>query len=131
MMQPVALSFGVLIKTRATLTALGERVGRVLGCRLEPFRDATFSYGEAVGASCLGLDITLSHDPEVSEGEERTYVLSGYTTEAVLAQWEIGVPVHRISDYVLGLMRTVDAPDWYIPAFDEDDANGGLIAPDA
>lgn len=76
-MIPAKLAFVVTTTARAGLAALSARVGKALGCTFAPHQDNQFDRGEAWAASVLGLRLTLSHDPDVAEGEERLYVLSG------------------------------------------------------
>ncbi|BAZ16712.1 hypothetical protein NIES4071_85900 [Calothrix sp. NIES-4071] len=120
------VTFQVRLKSRATLSDLGERVGSILGCNFEPSFDHMFDSGEGIEASCLGLQITLSHDPDIPEGEERTYILMGMLRGDIEAQWDIGVPQISINEYILGVMTICDDEGWYIPDMKEYYEEAGL-----
>ena len=96
------ISFQVRRDGSETLTAMGERVGNVLGCTFTSSDDKMFEPGEALEASVLGLHITLSHDPALPEGVARTFVLMGSVRDDIEAEWDLGVPVISISRYMLG-----------------------------
>ena len=67
------------------------------GCTFAASGDPLFEPGEALEASVLGLHITLSADPEVPEGKERTYVLMGGVRDDIEAEWALGAPVTRFN----------------------------------
>jgi hypothetical protein len=108
------VTFQVRLKTRETLRQLGDRVGQAIECRFAPSFDRMFSGGEGMEATCLGLKITLSHDPAVPDGELRTYVLRGALRDDIEAQWDLNTPSVSISNYILGVIRFCDNEGWYI-----------------
>lgn len=120
------ISFQVRRRSTETLTAMGERVGNVLGCTFTPSEDKLFEPGEALEASVLGLSVTLSHDPALPEGEERSYALIGSVRGDIEAEWDIGVPVISISRYMLGMLTIADGEGWYIASEEELRAEAGL-----
>ena len=120
------ISFQVRRRSSETLAAMGERLGNVLGCMFAASTGPLFEPGEALEASVLGLHITLSHDPAIPEGRERTYVLMGGVRDDIEAEWDLEVSVISISGYVLGMLTIADGEGWYIAAEDELLAEAGL-----
>jgi hypothetical protein len=104
--------------------AMGERVGKALGCTFAESEDRMFEPGEALEASVLGLHITLSCAP--GQTGERTYALIGGVRDDVDAEWDIGMPVISISRYLLGVLTILDAEGWYIASDAELRAEAGL-----
>jgi hypothetical protein len=120
------ISFQVRRDSSETLAALGERVGKALGCTFVESTDHLFEPGEALEASVLGLHITLSSDPSVPEGAARSYVLMGGMRDDIEAGWDIGAPVISISRYILGMLTITDGEGWYIAGEAELRAEAGL-----
>ena len=89
-----------------------------------------FDSDEALEASCLGLQITLSHDPEIPEGELRTYVLMGALRGDIEVQWDIDVSTISISEYMLGVMNICDPEEWYIASRAEQLEEAGIEVSD-
>ena len=119
-MIPPKLSFVLSSSSRASLTAVAAGAGKALGCVFAPHQDNQFDRGEAVAAVVLGLQITLSHDPDVAEGEDRLYVLSGWIRDDLDADWDADAPVIDITANIVGVLAFAD-PDggWFS---DRDDA---------
>jgi hypothetical protein len=108
------LIFEVQIESIETLRQVGERVGQALGCQFAPSYDPVFVGNEGLEALSLGLFVTLHHHPEHPEGDVRTYHLKGRVRDDVEAELDPGSPTWDISRAILGVMQTVDSPDWYI-----------------
>ena len=125
-MESPQISFQVRKRSSASLAAMGEHVGRLLGCTFVESTSKMFEPGEALEATALGLSISLSHLPSPSEGEPRTYVLMGGIRDDLEAQWDIEAPTISISGYVLGMLRLVDDDAWYIASEAELLAEAGL-----
>lgn len=106
------ISFQLRRRSGEPLAAMGERVGRALGCTFAESEDKLFEPGEALEASVLGLQITLRQNLEAAEGEARTFVLMGGVRADLEAEWDIGVPVIDISRYVLGVLSIADGEGW-------------------
>jgi hypothetical protein len=102
------LAFVVTTTSRAALAALGQRAGTALGCTFAPHQDHQFDRGEALAASVLGLRLTLSHDPDVAEGDERLYVLEGWLRDDLDAEWDADAPVVDIRGFVHGVLTLAD-----------------------
>jgi hypothetical protein len=108
------------------LAAMGERVGKALGCTFVASQDRMFEPGTALEASVLGLHITLSRDPAVPDGTPQKYVLMGGVRDEIEAEWNTDAPVISISEYMLGLLTLVDGAGWYIATEAELLAEAGL-----
>jgi hypothetical protein len=122
------ISFQVRRDSSDSLAAIGERVGAALGCTFVESTDKLFEPGEALQASVLGLQVTLSADPSIPEGTARSYALIGALRDDLEAEWSIGVPVISISRYVLGVLTVADGEGWYIARDAELRAEAGLPA---
>lgn len=122
------ISFQVRRDSSDGLAAMGERVGAALGCTFVESTDKLFEPGEALQASVLGLQVTLSADPSIPEGTARSYALIGALRDDLEAEWSIGVPVISISRYVLGVLTVADGEGWYIARDAELRAEAGLPA---
>jgi hypothetical protein len=122
------ISFQVRRDSSDSLAAMGERVGAALGCTFVDSTDKLFEPGEALQASVLGLQVTLSADPSIPEGTTRSYALIGALRDDLEAEWSIGVPVISISRYVLGVLTIADGEGWYIARDAELRAEAGLPA---
>jgi hypothetical protein len=120
------ISFQVRLNEQATLLEVGARVSKALESVFQPSGSKLFEDGEALEATCLGLWITLSHDPEISEGEVRNFVLMGMVKGDLEAQWEINRPNISISQYILGVLSTYDHGGWYIADVQELQREAGL-----
>lgn len=109
------ISFALSAIARASLAAVAKRAGDALGCTFAPIRDRMYERGEAMAASVLGLHVTLSHDPDVAEGEERHYALLGWLRDDLDAEWDSDAPVIDISENLLGVLTLADPEaGWFI-----------------
>jgi hypothetical protein len=108
------ISFQVRLDSSDALAAIGERVGKALGCAFTASSDKLFEPGEALEATALGLHITLSHDPSQPAGAPRTFALIAGVRDDIEAAWDLDVPVVSISRYVLGVLTIACDEGWYI-----------------
>jgi len=120
------ISFQVRCHSTLSLRELADRVGAIVGCEFGPSQSPMFEAGEALEATCLGLEISLSHDPQAPEGSSRTYVLMGGLRRDIEARWALDPERIGISGYVLGLMQLGDDHDWYIADAEEKRREAGL-----
>lgn len=108
------LTFQIRIKSRESLRQLGQRIDQVFGCQFVQSYDPMFLSNEGSEALCLGLQVMLSHDPAVSEGDLRTYVLMGRVRDDIEAELSPDSERINISPYILGVLSIADSKDWYI-----------------
>jgi hypothetical protein len=123
---PPLPSFQVRLRSREGFAAITARTGQALNLEFTPWADRMFSPGEAVSASAFGLNVILSHNPAIPEGEQRTYVLSGAVTDELEVNWPLDAPTQSLSAYVLALLHLTDSLDWYIASMAELREEAGL-----
>jgi hypothetical protein len=111
------LNFIVRIQDRASITELGHRITRVLGCQFVQSNAKCFEGREAFEGEVLGIRITLAYWPEAPEGNIRTYTLSGVTPSDEREPW--GDHSIQISEYLVGVLTRRDSRNWYIPSLQE------------
>lgn len=113
------IGFQVRIKEDTTLNELGRRVGRILDCTFAPSHAKFFEGDAALETRSLGLWIALSGDPEILEGQRRTYILMGTLADDLEADWDDDGDLINISPYILELLTKYDNSAWYIPELEE------------
>ena len=111
------LNFIVRIQDRASITEVGCRITRVLGCQFWPSNAKYFEGREALEGEVFGIRITLTYWPQALEGTTRTYTLSGVTPGDEREPW--GDDSIQISEYLVGVLTRRDSRNWYIPSVQE------------
>jgi hypothetical protein len=127
------ISFQVRTRSAASLAEIAARVGAALGCSFEASHDASFEPGDAFEARLLGLQISvskiivLSDDDDAPAGDgSQTYVVMGGLHPDLEEDWQREGPPQSISEYIRGLMTTVDGDGWYVPTRHELLAEAGI-----
>jgi hypothetical protein len=123
MSQP-QINFQVRINDSADVQALGERVGRALGCSFTRSYADEFEGAEALETQLLGLWITLTRRPASAKHPLPNYRLVGTVMIDDLPEW--GDELIVISPYIQGLLERHDGPGWYVPDLAELRSDAGL-----
>jgi hypothetical protein len=104
------VSFAVRTRDTASLADFAKRVGAALRVTFEP--STSSRYRDAMSAEVLGLEVSITYWPPKSEGELRTYQLTGYPAD------DVNEPSDRVVDigqFVLAALAARDKSAWYIP----------------
>ncbi|BFU95594.1 MAG: hypothetical protein NTNFB02_23160 [Nitrospira sp.] len=115
-MQNIFVSFGIRLKSNQSISVIGERAERVLGCRFTCSEHPDYPDSIILKAEAFCLRLWISQGPLQGDPPVQIYQLNGenvieprwnYTQELDLTPW------------VLQEFQKRDSPDWYIPTLDE------------
>jgi hypothetical protein len=118
-MNAIQIAFQVRIQDRMDLGTMQERVEKALGLKMQKTNSRMLSYGEGVEATTIGMLITLSYPHNIPDGEERTYVLMGKSSDELYQYLTSSSDYLDISSNILTILHIHDSKEWYIPELKE------------
>ncbi len=122
-MSNIHIIFAIRFRSNEGLLAIGERVSRVLQCRLiatphPEYPDLMIMEAETLCLRLRLMDWTFYGDPEV-----QVYQLRG--ENIIEPRWEYSDSID-LSEWLLQEFRKRDSSDWYIPTLDELKKEAGI-----
>jgi hypothetical protein len=105
--------FCLRLTSDEVISAIGERVGRVLSCGFEPNQDLHHPDKLILEGEVFCLKLTIS---QALCADKRIFQVSG--ENVIIPRWDYSSEIN-LSDWILQEFRLRDSRDWYIPSADE------------